>query len=240
MSYILEALKKADAERERGAVPGLHTQAEPLPLDERPTPSGTRPGTLAVLGLLVGAALVMGYTLWGGGATTEPEPASTGPQGRVPAPLPPLARATLPEAPPPLPKDATTSSVSQQPQVVLAEPVRKPSAPLDRKPAVSANPAPRETTEQAPPARSAASESSNSAQPRPFTVGELPESVRRELPTLNIGGAMHSDTPSSRMLILSNGVFHEGEQPVPGLVLEEIRLKSAVFRYKGYRYSVNY
>ena len=26
MSYILDALKKADAERERGHVPGLHTQ----------------------------------------------------------------------------------------------------------------------------------------------------------------------------------------------------------------------
>ncbi len=78
------------------------------------------------------------------------------------------------------------------------------------------------------------------ATPRVVPVSELPEDVRRELPALSIGGAMHSDVPASRMLILNGGVFHEGDQPAPGLVLEEIKLKSAVFRFKGHRYSVAY
>lgn len=72
------------------------------------------------------------------------------------------------------------------------------------------------------------------------TLSELPEEVRRELPAMVIGGAMHSDTPSARMIVLNSQVIHEGEQPVPGLLLEEIRLKSAIFKYKGYRYIVNY
>lgn len=71
-------------------------------------------------------------------------------------------------------------------------------------------------------------------------MSELPEDIKRELPQLMIGGAMYSDTPTSRMLIINSQVFHEGDQPYQGLVLEEIRLKSAVFKYRGYRYAINY
>ena len=44
MSYILEALRKADAERERGTVPDLHAQLLPgAPVEEDiPAPRGTR------------------------------------------------------------------------------------------------------------------------------------------------------------------------------------------------------
>lgn len=71
-------------------------------------------------------------------------------------------------------------------------------------------------------------------------MSELPEDIKRDLPQLTIGGAMYSDTPASRMLIINSQVFHEGDQPYQGLVLEEIRLKSAVFKYRGYRYAINY
>jgi len=68
----------------------------------------------------------------------------------------------------------------------------------------------------------------------------LPDDIRRELPQLTVGGAMHSDVAANRMLVLNGGVFREGDQPAPGVVLEEIRLKSAVLRYKGHRYSISY
>ncbi len=227
MSYILDALKKADAERERGAVPGLHTQAEPLPPDEHPTPAEGRSGTWLLIGLSVGAALAMGYALWGGGSGTSAEPASPSPQGRVPAPLPPITRTAPPETQPLPAPEAPKAAVLPKPPEPATRPSPKPQTP-------------QESIKLPPPPRNASKQGGDPTQPRPLAVSELPEGIRRELPTLSIGGAMHSDTPSSRMLILSNGVFHEGEQPVPGLVLEEIRLKSAVFRYKGYRYSVNY
>ncbi|MCC6218519.1 MAG: general secretion pathway protein GspB, partial [Aquabacterium sp.] len=72
------------------------------------------------------------------------------------------------------------------------------------------------------------------------TLAELPDDVRRSLPSLSVSGAMYSDSPANRMLLINNRVFHEGDQPVAGLVLEEIRLKSAVFRFQGQRFSVNY
>ncbi|MFT3856187.1 MAG: general secretion pathway protein GspB [Aquabacterium sp.] len=72
------------------------------------------------------------------------------------------------------------------------------------------------------------------------SYNELPDDIRREIPLLTIGGAMYSPTPSQRMLIVNSQVFHEGDQPYQGMVLEEIRLKSAVFSYRGHRYSVSY
>jgi len=55
---------------------------------------------------------------------------------------------------------------------------------------------------------------------------------------LNVGGAMHSPTPSQRMLVLTGQVFHEGDSPHPGLTLEEIRLKSAVLNFQGQRFEL--
>ena len=54
MSYILDALKKADAEREQGRVPGLHTPMANLEADLPPL--GGRPPAW-VMGL--GAVLVL-------------------------------------------------------------------------------------------------------------------------------------------------------------------------------------
>lgn len=73
-----------------------------------------------------------------------------------------------------------------------------------------------------------------------MAFSELPESIRRELPQLVIGGAMYSQTSANRMLILNGQVFHEGDKVSGELVLEQIKLKSAVLAYKGYRYNINY
>ena len=59
MSYILEALRKADAERERGAVPDLHAQALPLSVSDAEVDS-PRPSAGLWLGLGVGLAAVAG------------------------------------------------------------------------------------------------------------------------------------------------------------------------------------
>jgi general secretion pathway protein B len=71
-------------------------------------------------------------------------------------------------------------------------------------------------------------------------VSELPADVRRELPTLAISGATYSASRASRMLIVNGQLYHEGDIIAPNVHLEQIRLKSAVLRYKNYRYSVGY
>jgi general secretion pathway protein B len=93
-----------------------------------------------------------------------------------------------------------------------------------------------------PAARVAASSASApaAAEPRVYQLSELPDEIRRELPTLAVGGAMYSQNPANRMLIVNGQTFHEGDKLAPNLSLEQIRLKSAVLEYKGYRYGISY
>src|SRR5690606_20585494 len=67
------------------------------------------------------------------------------------------------------------------------------------------------------------------------------ENLRRGIPPLQVGGAMYSEDPGKRMVVLNGQVFHEGDRPVPELTLEQIRLKSAVFSLPGgQRFVLNY
>ena len=71
-------------------------------------------------------------------------------------------------------------------------------------------------------------------------TGWLPDDVRRSLPALQVGGSVYSSNPRDRLLILNGRPFQEGEMPAPEVTLEEIRLKSAVMRYRNHRYTINY
>jgi general secretion pathway protein B len=232
MSYILDALKKADSERERGSVPGLHSQ--PLgQVDDEDNGSARSSLSPAVwVGAGVGLCLIglLTWQLWmRPGASPASPPATVEPVAPPPGTMPP----------------AVAPMATQPPQVTQAvpyppPPAREPTAP----PATPrpAEPSDRRATGTAavPTAVSTPSPASPSTTARVLSIAELPEDIRRDLPPLVIGGAMYSETPASRMLIVNSQVFHEGDQPYQGLILEEIRLKSAVFRYRGYRYAVNY
>lgn len=210
MSYILEALRRAESERERGKVPGLHSQAwaegaAAAPATGRPgARRGAQPlliGGLVLL-LLAGAGA---YTWW-----SRPAPAPA-PVLASAEPAPPPAPAASVALPPPAPVPAAASALPlpPPPAAVLPAPVPAP----------------------APAARPAA--------PIP-TLAELSPALRAELPPLQVGGAMHSDTPANRMLILNGQVYREGDAIAPGLQLEQIQLRSAVLLYKGQRLRLSY
>ena len=69
-------------------------------------------------------------------------------------------------------------------------------------------------------------------------LNELPESVRRSIPSLAFGGSVYSETPSARFVILNGLVHRENDRVAPDLVVEEIRLKSAVLRYRDQRFEL--
>ena len=78
------------------------------------------------------------------------------------------------------------------------------------------------------------------AEPRVYKPAELPPEIRQQLPSMTVGGAMHSENAASRMLILNGQLYREGEQLAPGLTLERIQLRSAVLVFKGWRYEIAY
>jgi general secretion pathway protein B len=69
---------------------------------------------------------------------------------------------------------------------------------------------------------------------------KLPDDVKRALPPLVIGGAIYSDNPGSRMLMVGGQLLKEGDTAGPGVTLEQIKPRSAVLRWKDVRFEVRY
>jgi general secretion pathway protein B len=247
MSYILDALKKADAERERGAVPGLH--AQPLPLEPDEVPTGLSPATVTkiVAGVAVTAVLILSWLLWSRSGT----PAAPSPDMQVPQMGEHMGQGMPSDQRPMQPPNRQASEGGYRAPPgspgMLPSPAQAPmqQAPLRDTQAAAQTTAPTTNTAPATPVPRPAQAlhvdpAQANADARVVHQADLPDDIKRELPPLVIGGAMHSDSAATRMLIVNSGVFHEGDQVVPGLVLQEIRLKSAVFKYKNYRYDVAY
>nr|WP_229257537.1 general secretion pathway protein GspB [Duganella callida] len=55
-----------------------------------------------------------------------------------------------------------------------------------------------------------------------------------------MGGYIYSKNPADRVLLIDKVLRHEGEEVAPGLLLEKLQPKEAVFSFKGYRYRVPY
>jgi general secretion pathway protein B len=264
MSYILDALRRADAERSRGAVPGLHAQG--LPADGEPAARNYGPliwfaGAAGVL-VVAGVVIVL-FGPWRAAPAPEatavlapaPELAPTArdnvpatpAQGEQPAPQPgaidPGARPIEPpmgRTPPPYPPAAAPRPAVAPTRVATLEPRadarRAPPAPAPAPVPVEHYGAPMPAAATPVPAPASAAARGNAV----ANINDLPPNVRSTLPRLAVGGAIYSETPSARMVILNGQVFHEGDKPAADTVLEQIRLKSAVFNFRGQRYEVSF
>ena len=72
------------------------------------------------------------------------------------------------------------------------------------------------------------------------TLAELPPDVQRELPKLVVTGGVYSENPAQRMLVINGQVFNEGGEPAAGVLLEQIRPRTAVLKFRNTRYTVAY
>ena len=61
-----------------------------------------------------------------------------------------------------------------------------------------------------------------------------------DAPKLAISGGVYSTNPAQRMLIVNGQVFNEGSEVGPGVVLEQIKPKAAVLKFRNASYTVSY
>jgi len=224
MSYILDALRRADAERERGGVPGLHTQ--PTPTESEDDDAGTRarglrPWHWVVIGLAGGLAAAVVWQWPGSEAPAIQAP----PPPPMSSPIaPPIAAVPVVPPPPPMPTTAAPP----------------PATPVEIAP-MRATPKPAPATTTASAATSAAATPATTPATAPNRVGslaELPADARRALPPLAFGGSIYSNTPANRLLIVNGQLMHEGDSLGPGVTLEQIKPKAAVLNIGGQRYEI--
>jgi general secretion pathway protein B len=278
MSYILDALRKADAQRERDPARGIHAQPVRLAIGERRLRNGNRIALWAGAAGGIASLAVVGWYLYRDGAAEPVAPS----QVAIAAPAPgagTIAPAAMSPPPPPpaaavMPPPVVTAPaiavappvVRAAPQVaapqVAAAPVSAPpvtAAPAVAAPAVAApvaaalpgdpnaEEAPRSSRRSrraalasvpgAAPAPAAAPTAAPAAQP---PVAEPVAGLPADAPKLVISGGVYSGNVAQRMLIVNGQVFNEGSEVGAGIVLEQIRPKAAVLKFRGSRYTVTY
>ncbi|MEI6732475.1 MAG: general secretion pathway protein GspB [Comamonadaceae bacterium] len=220
MSYILDALKRADAERERGVVPGLYAR-QLAGSGTTKRSSGRKLMIVASASTLLLGALALALWLWRpasdsaprvGSAQTVALPALMAPA--VPASAPAISQAVVATAP--------TASAPSVPAPAIAPPTTPSSQPA----AMAAPSQPPKTTASAQSARA----------PAVPLLAELSDDVRRQIPALNITGAVYSDNPGQRLLLVNNQVLPQGSLAAPEVTLEEIGAKSSIFNFRGSRF----
>jgi general secretion pathway protein B len=246
MSYILDALKRAESERSRGQIPGLHAQPMArVALDREERAPVWKTLVFAVIAALVLGALAWWWWLSADGPASAALPpmaaspftsaAPANPPALVNAPAPVVSAASKPAPrrnPPPVIKSAATANNAAAPARMAPVPTPAPRSQTATDPSAAAR------STAAPAATAAASGST--PEPRVLAMSELPADVISSLPTLVVSGASYSDQPASRMVIINGALYHEGDRLTSELTLQRIALRSAVLSFRGYRFSINY
>lgn len=234
MSYILEALKKAQAERQLGNAPTIHA----IPIQAAPLTGAVSPRLPVYAALAISAALLAGAGIYWWRQPQASAPAVLVVQPTAPAAAPIVATAPLAPPPPPpvaaaMPAPAPGATMPPAPKLRAAPPMKAPPMAAALSPAEPvtqtrvALPAPSPTPAPAP------------EENLPY-MRDLPESQRSSVPQVSFGGYMYSKNPSDRLLLIDKVLRHEGEEVAPGLVLEKLLPRAAVMNYRGTRYRVAY
>ena len=245
MSFILDALKKSETERQRQAVPGL--------MDTRIAGNRSRlPIWVVLLGaLLVANVIVLAVVLIRSNSAPRNAAGSTisrPVQNHAPAssagaadhfspmdstPANPVYAPEIPVATPP--------AASSPGAAVAAAPADGGASPLPLRPAV----VPRLADElKVPPLRSVrrsdpvltdedAKADSDEVLP---TINELSLSGSQTLPELHLDVHVYGNKPSDRFVFINMRKYHEGSTLQEGPTVEHIRRDGVILNYHGLRF----
>lgn len=222
MSYILDALRKSELERQ------LLAGQSPTPPSLMQTQKKSKPKVMVWLVVVLSLA-VMGLILWifmppllfkkpDVGATQDVSVKQVPPEFIQPHKM---TAETLPEH---IVQgiDLTRKHPDEQPNAVFKAPRRIPDQPRTRTPAPSEDAA-RNVPKSTVTTHEMSAESKNATNGDPL----------KDLPPLNISGYIHTEQGVG-IAMINNHLVREGDEIYPGLRLVKVLDDRAVFNYKGY------
>ncbi|MEA3244139.1 MAG: general secretion pathway protein GspB [Pseudomonadota bacterium] len=236
MSYILEALKKSEQQREIGHVPGISS------VHENTAKSVTGNWLwLIVTVLLLNAGLLV-LLLWPE-SESEPESATlSAPVREQPVQVQqhrPAGESLVSQPPPvekPVPRVPQTADIAQLPESPAAEPVKTETAakPLVQEPVIAAasaaSPAqPQVVQPPRPPVKAA---------PSALPVWpQIPTHLFQQLSgNLRLDVHVFSDQPQKRFVLINMKKYKQGEKLQEGPQLDEITPEGAILSFHGQRF----
>ena len=226
MSYILDALRKS--QRERDPAPPVPPGAVHNITISLPGRSGLIVVGIVLLLALLGAALFFWRSTVGG----VPEPAVTA----VPVATVKAAPAEIPPVSPPVVEQVKASvpvrDLAEQAKVALPVVDKpKPARKLARKP-----PSVVQTASPAPVLIPVITATTGDSVP---LLQQMPLEFQHALPPLAVTIHVYAPDPSQRILFINNREYHQGSQIAGGIRVEEIVPDGVVLSYQGERFKLS-
>jgi len=252
MSYILDALKKSEQERQRGNVPDIkavHNSSAKTVAES----SRSWWIYLFVLVLLVNAAIFAVVYLDGTSEETTTQTmqdsnlAALASKGKADNAMAPVVETVQPQSSvvttpvdqtPPSPASETTTQQTpkqsqKQPRVIFSnEPLDMSNDIPDMQAAKSDTPTVKED-------ETLSVEQGDVPVEEAVLIAELPVSVRQKIPNIEFAGHVYSTAVERRSVMINGKKMREGDVVGSGLVLLAITPEGAEFEYEGYRFKLS-
>lgn len=209
MSYILDALKKSDQQRQLGATPTLQAAQVTVAAPKRPL--FIYYGLLAAV--LLGAGIAIGWLRpW---QPVQP-PAVTEPVAAI--------------SPISISQQVASAPLTAPPELPGAIKPNNP-APVNSGTPGAAAPIPDKSMPD-----NSASIAGDTQEHKAIPYDELPVPIQREIPAMTVQLHSYSSKPGERLVYINSSRLREGDSLMPGLKLEQITPDGMIFSYKGYRF----
>jgi general secretion pathway protein B len=217
MSFILDALRKSELERQRQSGPSIAEM--PIARDDR-----RMPWVLLAIGVLlaVNAGGLLYFMLRADKPAAAAVETTTAPIAVVPVATAPAAAAPLPvpaELPP-----ATDSTLADE-EAAIAPGMPAASSPPPA-PDPTLLPEPSVTYAPAPPSGN------------PPSIDEMPAQVTAGLPELSVDLHIYTDDPAKRAVFINGRRYQRGAVLAEGPTVEEITRDGVVLSYHGQRFQL--
>lgn len=225
MSYILDALDKAERERKRGQVPSLQT-SERAAGEYGPRSSWRWVALFAV----IFNALLAGLLIYSSARENSEMPAplpvivETQPVVPTPSPLPAMAETPIHRAVPPAVPPTVLLMTDQELQMQARQLDLESTSPPD--PAPAAAPVPAAPTPE---------QNDTPLEMIPL-LSEMPQQLQQSLPPIRVDVHVHASKVENRFVMINLRRYHEGDEIAPGLILEQIIKEGMVLKFRGERF----
>lgn len=247
MSYILDALRKSEQQRQRGETPRL------LALQTMPEadahPAFLKYGLIAAA--LLGAGVAIGVLRPWQQAVTDPvavEPFEPAREPSLVAPLSAFPEVAVKSRQEPAMQKSGLPANADPAVTVLRQ--GKPQGQAGKLPPRTTSATPTQTAtpgdgataaptlkKAVAPIQEMSTDAGHTGAPNGqtvFTMAELPQVILREVPEMSIQGHAFASAPKDRVVAINGRLLQEGEYVAPGLKLERITTDGLVFSYRNY------
>lgn len=212
MSYILDALKKSEKERQQEQGPNLHSLHGSIPgFQKSPSKKKTRVLLWSFYTIVLALVLGASYYAYRQEFWTDRSLEATihSPQKEGLSSSPSSAQTTTETTAPPL-------SISQDKKKI----VRRQETFTARSPSVIQG------------------QATSKVQILP-TAQDLPAEIQKHIPEITLAGHTYSETPKQRMVVLNSKILREGDKVNTNIKLIEITWEGVILDYNGTRFQKN-